>query len=131
MLSTLEPPPARSYIFDRILPFELEVLRARCAYWAGEPLGYWDDVGVLMGRCRRRAREGEKGKGGQGGQGGQGEKAMWMERGARMALVAASQLVEMKVRLQLLSIYLSTLRCFILSAFLPQPPFLMHTDTNI
>ncbi|EJD07528.1 uncharacterized protein FOMMEDRAFT_137814 [Fomitiporia mediterranea MF3/22] len=86
VLATLEPPTARAYILHSILPFELEVLRARCAYWAGDHLGYLDDVSALLQRCRVRARQARGGT----------EGAMWKERGARMALIVASQLVEMK-----------------------------------
>ena len=88
----------RAYILTRgVLPFELEVLRARCAYWAGDPLGYLDDVAALLRRCRVRARE--EGKNEEEGENERsvGRRAVWKERAARMALVAASQLVEMKV----------------------------------
>lgn len=96
----------RAYILTRgVLPFELEVLRARCAYWAGDPLGYLDDVAALLRRCRVRAREEgkneEEGEGeignGNGNERSAGRRGMRKERAARMALVAASQLVEMKV----------------------------------
>ncbi|KAL5492373.1 hypothetical protein ACEPAI_3820 [Sanghuangporus weigelae] len=91
VLYTIEPPSARAYILRSVLPFELEVLRARCAYWAGDHLGYLDDVSALLHRCRVRARQAPVVS-----ELGRDERAMWMERGARMALIVASQLVEMK-----------------------------------
>ncbi|KAL5531631.1 hypothetical protein ACEPAG_4508 [Sanghuangporus baumii] len=91
VLYTIEPPSARAYILRNVLPFELEVLRARCAYWAGDHLGYLDDVSALLHRCRVRARQAPM-----VGELGRDERAMWMERGARMALIVASQLIEMK-----------------------------------
>ncbi|KAL5513153.1 hypothetical protein ACEPAH_3551 [Sanghuangporus vaninii] len=91
VLYTIEPPSARAYILRSVLPFELEVLRARCAYWAGDHLGYLDDVSALLHRCRVRARQAPMVS-----ELGRDERAMWMERGARMALIVASQLVEMK-----------------------------------
>ncbi|OCB86453.1 hypothetical protein A7U60_g6575 [Sanghuangporus baumii] len=93
VLYTIEPPSARAYILRSVLPFELEVLRARCAYWAGDHLGYLDDVSALLHRCRVRARQAGMPMAGELGR---DERAMWMERGGRMALIVASQLVEMK-----------------------------------
>lgn len=91
-LATLDPPDAREFIFSKLLPFELEVLRARCTYWAGDHVGFLDEIVGLMKRCRFRARHVAG-----SGEAGEREKAMWVERGARMALIAASQLVEMNV----------------------------------
>ncbi|KAH8116437.1 hypothetical protein DFH11DRAFT_1580573 [Phellopilus nigrolimitatus] len=90
VLATIEPPTARAYVLARLLPFELEVLRARCAYWAGDHIGYLDDMSALLRRCRSSARAARD----------PAEQAMWKERGARMSLIVASQLVEMKVRVQ-------------------------------
>lgn len=88
-MAVVEPPPTRTYILNKILPFELEVLRARCSYWAGDQAGYLDDVSALLRKCRIRARTTHD----------IAEQAMWKERGARMALIVASQLVEMKVKI--------------------------------
>ncbi|KAI0047187.1 hypothetical protein FA95DRAFT_1582762 [Auriscalpium vulgare] len=82
VLSAVEPPTARAYVFDTLLPFELEVLQARVRYWSGDPRGYTDALGALLRKCRRKAR--------------QGDREMWAERGARVALIAASQFVETK-----------------------------------
>jgi len=86
VLNHVEPPASREYLFDHVLPFELEMLYARIRYWAGDHLGYLDALMPLLTKCKRRAR---------------GSKdnltvAMWKERGTRVTLTIASQLVEMK-----------------------------------
>ncbi|THH07395.1 hypothetical protein EW145_g3406 [Phellinidium pouzarii] len=86
VLATIEPPAARAHVFSRVLPFELEVLRTRCAYWAGDQVGYLDDLVALLRRCRSQSRMARDAA----------ERSMWKERGSRMALIVASQLVEMK-----------------------------------
>ena len=103
-LSSLDPPPLKAYVRDRLLPFELEVFRARCAYWAGDAVGYLDEVVALMRLCQTRARscfirpeEGKKVKK-EKEEEKERERSMWVERGARMSLIVASQLVEMMVR---------------------------------
>jgi len=60
-------------------------------------MGYLDTLSVLLARCRAKARSA-----------GSDEVAvpMWKERGSRVALILASQLVEMKVSPRLgLSMY--------------------------
>ena len=84
------PPAARTHVFENILPFELEVLRARVKYWSGDPLGYLDALGALLRKCKRKARAAR-------GERGAGDRQMWMERGARASLIVASQFIEMKV----------------------------------
>ncbi|EIM83049.1 uncharacterized protein STEHIDRAFT_64090 [Stereum hirsutum FP-91666 SS1] len=88
-LHSIQPPSTRTHVFEHLLPFELEVIYARLKYWAGDPLGYVDALAGLMRKCRRKARgaRGERGK---------ADRGMWMERGARVALIAASQFIEMK-----------------------------------
>ncbi|GLB41938.1 putative regulation of kinetochore assembly [Lyophyllum shimeji] len=87
VLNGIEPPEARAWVFDRVLPFELEVMHARLKYWAGDHMGYLDALNALLRKCRTKARR---------------EKAnstavsMWKERGARVCLIIASQLIEMK-----------------------------------
>jgi len=85
-ISSVEPPAAQTHVFNNVLPFELEVLQARCTYWSGDPLGYLDDVSILHRRCKLKARTAKD----------QTDAEMWKERGARMCLVIASQLAEMK-----------------------------------
>lgn len=83
----------------KLLPFELEVLCARCAYWSGDHVGYLDEVVGLMRKCRMRARNVVG-----SGEEKEREKSMWVERGARMALIVATQLVEMNVSLEYFSL---------------------------
>ncbi|KZV68226.1 hypothetical protein PENSPDRAFT_653361 [Peniophora sp. CONT] len=71
---------------DRIVPFELQVLFARTAYWAGSALEYADSLGVLLKRCRTQGRRARHAA----------DRTMWRERGARVALIAASRAVEAK-----------------------------------
>ncbi|KAA1470247.1 hypothetical protein DENSPDRAFT_774116 [Dentipellis sp. KUC8613] len=85
-LETVAAPAARAHLFDTLLPFELEVLHARLRYWAGDARGYLDALGALLAKCRRRARRERSA----------GERQMWIERAARVGLIAASQFVEMK-----------------------------------
>lgn len=60
-------------------------------YWAGDHMGHLDALHALLRKCKLRARQsGRSGKD-------DGIKAMWMERGSRVCLIIASQLVEMKV----------------------------------
>ena len=63
-------------------------MRARCSYWAGDHIGYIDDLSALLRRCKSKARKERDA----------GQRSMWKERGARMCLIIASQLIEMKVR---------------------------------
>ncbi|OCH85501.1 hypothetical protein OBBRIDRAFT_762865 [Obba rivulosa] len=84
VLNAIEPASARAWVFARALPFELEVLHARLKYWAGDHMGHLDALAALLRRCRNQARAHPA------------DAEMWRERGARMALVIASQLIEMK-----------------------------------
>jgi hypothetical protein len=52
-------------------------------------MGYLDALNVLLGKCRTKARLAKSDV---------ATQAMWKERGARICLIIASQLVEMKVR---------------------------------
>ncbi|KIM66001.1 hypothetical protein SCLCIDRAFT_111592 [Scleroderma citrinum Foug A] len=68
-------------------PFELSVLRARVRYWAGDVKGYIDALAGLLVGCKAKARaEGKE----------EANLSMWLERAARVCLMLASQLVEMK-----------------------------------
>jgi len=90
VLNGVAPLSAREWLFDRLLPFELEVMYARVKYWAGDHMGYLDALNALLKKCRGKARAAK---------GDEAIRAMWRERGARVCLIMASQLVEMKVRL--------------------------------
>ncbi|KAI5995537.1 hypothetical protein EDD15DRAFT_2165028 [Pisolithus albus] len=67
-------------------PFELSVLRARVHYWAGDVRGYVDALAGLLAGCKAKARAESKAA----------NLSMWLERSARVCLMIASQLVEMK-----------------------------------
>jgi hypothetical protein len=87
-LSSIVPPTARTHVLEQLLPFELDVIYARVKYWASDANGYTDALGVLLRRCRRRARAARL----------DADRQMWVERGARVGLIAASQFIETKVR---------------------------------
>jgi len=87
VLNGIAPPSAREWLFDRLLPFELEVIYARVTYWSGDHMGYLDALTALLKKCRGKARAAK---------GDEAVRAMWQERGARVCLIMASQLIEMK-----------------------------------
>lgn len=89
VLNATEPPSARAYLFDRVLPFELEVMHARLKYWAGDPMGYLDILYALLKKCKLQAK-------GSKAEGDDSSLSMWLERAARMCLIIASQMIEMK-----------------------------------
>ncbi|KAG1907894.1 uncharacterized protein F5891DRAFT_997619 [Suillus fuscotomentosus] len=89
VLNATEPPSARAYLFDRILPFELEVMHARLKYWAGDPMGYLDILYALLKKCKLQAKISKT-------EGDDSSLSMWLERAARMCLIIASQMIEMK-----------------------------------
>jgi len=87
VLNGIEPASTRTWLFERILPFELEVMHARLKYWAGDHMAYVDALYALLRKCKVRSRRAR------------GEPtvvAMWKERGARICLIIASQFMEMK-----------------------------------
>ncbi|KAF8498609.1 hypothetical protein F5888DRAFT_1690439 [Russula emetica] len=86
-LGSISPPSARTHVLEQILPFELDVIYARVKYWAGDAQGYTDALGSLLRRCRRRARIARL----------DADRQMWIERAARVGLIAASQFIEIKV----------------------------------
>jgi hypothetical protein len=47
---------SRDYVFDRIVLFELEVLRARLEYWAGDLVGYLDTAYGMVKKCKLTAK---------------------------------------------------------------------------
>ncbi|KAF8582743.1 hypothetical protein K439DRAFT_1647465 [Ramaria rubella] len=86
VLKSVEPPQAHDYLFEKVLPFELEIMYARIKYWAGDHLGYLDALSPLLRKCKIRARSSPDSN----------TAAMWKERGSRVSLTIASQLIEMK-----------------------------------
>ncbi|KAJ7823022.1 hypothetical protein B0H13DRAFT_2681588 [Mycena leptocephala] len=87
LINAIEPAATRTWLFERILPFELEVMHARLKYWTGDHMAYLDALYALLHQCKVRSRRAK------------GEPtavAMWKERGARICLIIASQFMEMK-----------------------------------
>ncbi|KAH9913924.1 uncharacterized protein B0H18DRAFT_887605 [Fomitopsis serialis] len=89
VLNGVEPASARDWLFEKKVPFELEVLHARLKYWTGDHMGYLDALAGLLGECKMRARAADAKTDLMGA-------GMWQERGARVCLIIASQLIEMK-----------------------------------
>ena len=65
---------------EHVLPFELDVIHARVKDWAPDALG------AHLRRCRRLARSARL----------DADRQMWIERGARVGLIAASHFIEIK-----------------------------------
>ena len=87
LLETVEPPEVRHQVFEHLLPFELEVFRTRLFLWGNDPLSYLDALYALLAKCKRNVRDAV-------------EPALaetWDERCARITLILASQLIDMKV----------------------------------
>jgi len=86
LLETVDAPELRHQVFDHLLPFELEVFRTRLFLWANDPLSYLDGLHALLAQCKRNVRDAL-------------ESALvdtWAERCARITLIIASQLIDMK-----------------------------------
>ncbi|KAG8707201.1 hypothetical protein FRC09_001964 [Ceratobasidium sp. 395] len=84
VLGTVSPPS----VLRRIVPYELDVLRARTMYWAGDIRGYLDELVRLTRMCKRAARAGGGVKSTTG--------AVWAERATRTGMMIVTQLVEMQ-----------------------------------
>jgi trafficking protein particle complex subunit 12 len=87
LLDAVEPQEIQRQIYERILPFELEVFRTRLPLWTNDPLGYLDELHALLSKCKQNVREAK-------------DPALidtWEERCARVTLIIASQLIDMKV----------------------------------
>lgn len=94
VLNGVEPASAREWLFEKKVPFELDVLHARLKYWMGDHMGYLDALVGLLGLSKTKARATDA-------KGDSMASGMWKERGARICLILASQLIEMKVRMRL------------------------------
>lgn len=114
VLTSIEPPETRAYVFDRVLPFELEVMHTRLKYWAGDQMGYLDALAALLRKCKMKCRAAAK----PSATTDESVVPMWRERGARVALIMGSQMVEMKVRNPLKS----------LDFFMRNKPFLSYRN---
>jgi len=106
VLNATEPLSARTYLFNRVLPFELEVMHTRLMYWAGDHMGYLDALYALFKKCKLKAKTSKA-------EGDDASLSMWLERAARMCLIIASQMIEMKVCMPSKMIYgrANTVRC--------------------
>ena len=131
MLNAIEPPESRAWLFDNVLPFELEVIHARLKYWAGDHMAYLDTLYALLHKCKVKARQAGRqaaavaaSRASAGGSkpvdatdGSAMLSVMWKERGVRICLIMASQLMEMNVGLRcplwdcLLTILLGSSSC--------------------
>ncbi|KAH7070899.1 hypothetical protein BKA62DRAFT_741091 [Auriculariales sp. MPI-PUGE-AT-0066] len=85
VLHGVEPAASRTFVFDHIVPFELHVMQARLKYWSADSLGYLDELGSLLQTCKARAKISDR-----------EDMEMWKERAARICLMLATQLLEMK-----------------------------------
>ncbi|KAH7890846.1 hypothetical protein F5I97DRAFT_1800098 [Phlebopus sp. FC_14] len=68
-------------------PSGMSLFHARVHYWTGDTLGYVDALSGILGTCKERARILAIAE---------ANLSMWLERTARVCLILASQLVEMK-----------------------------------
>jgi len=85
VLNDVEPESAREFVFNQILPFELEVLHARIRYWEGNSFGYLDSLSLILRKCKLKCKSADE-----------TTLPTWKERAARICLIIASQLLEMK-----------------------------------
>lgn len=88
VLESIQPESARMHLFNRILPYEIQIIHARAKYWSGDHYGYLDELTTLLRLCKRKARKSISLE----------EKDLWKERAARTGMVMASQLLEMQVK---------------------------------
>ena len=51
VLFSIELVSSRSYVFDHLIPFELEVLHAKPKYWTGDFVGYLDTIYWVVTMC--------------------------------------------------------------------------------
>ena len=79
----------RTYIFDALIPFELLVFRARTSYFVKDAYDYLDQLVALRKKCVVKARLASNVD--------EEAKEAWIERGSRVGLLMASQLLEMQV----------------------------------
>ncbi|KZT71978.1 hypothetical protein DAEQUDRAFT_665146 [Daedalea quercina L-15889] len=89
VLNGVEPASAREWLFEKKVPFELEVLHVRLKYWTADHMGYLDALAGLLAQCKAKARAADAKEDAM-------SAGMWQERGARVCLIMASQLIEMK-----------------------------------
>jgi len=76
----------RKYIFDIVLPFDLLVFRARTSYFVKDSYDYLDQLMALRKKCLSLVKTSPD----------EELKEEWKERGVRMGLLIATQLIEMQ-----------------------------------
>jgi len=86
-----------------LMPIDLELCRARLRYWAEDHIGYVDSLMEIFKRCKRNAkftlnRDGKV------------AADQWLDKAARVSMVLASQLTEMKVDSHFVIIFELTLQ---------------------
>lgn len=86
----------RIYIFDNdsVLPFDLLVFRARTSYFVKDNYEYLDQLMALRKKCLNKSKNATD----------EGKKEEWKERGVRIGLLIATQLIEMQVRFVVVAI---------------------------
>ncbi|KAJ3481257.1 hypothetical protein NLI96_g7781 [Meripilus lineatus] len=50
-------PSTSAYLFEKLVPFELEVLKAKVKYWSGDQMAYVDELTRLIMRCKVMSRK--------------------------------------------------------------------------
>lgn len=83
----------REYIFGTVVPFELLVFRARTTYYAKDAYEYLDQLAALRKTCVKGALDAAR------SEVSNDDVELWKERGSRIGLLIASQLLEMQVTL--------------------------------
>ncbi|CAG7847735.1 SubName: Full=Uncharacterized protein {ECO:0000313/EMBL:CCA67893.1} [Serendipita indica DSM 11827] len=93
VISSLQPPEFCNHVKD-LLPLDLDLCRCRLRYWANDSIGYVDALMLTLNSCKRSLAKAMKRNVQNATVDGSVER--WTERCARVSLVLASQLVEMK-----------------------------------
>lgn len=78
----------RIYIFDAVIPFDLLVFRARTSYFVKDSYDYLDQLMALRKKCTSKAKSSTD----------ENHREDWKEKGVRIGLLIATQLIEMQVR---------------------------------
>jgi hypothetical protein len=73
-----------------LMPIDLELCRARLRYWADDHMGYVDSLMEILKKCKRIAKLAHN-------RDGKVTADQWLDKAARVSMVLASQLTEMKV----------------------------------
>lgn len=100
-LSTIQPPSAQTHILTTLLPIELELARARVRYWNNDAVGYVDALVEVLRNCKLKTLKYVEKLGVSTNVEEMGRLRLsvdeWKGNMARVGLVLANQLVEIKV----------------------------------